>query len=67
MVNMLFGGHNPSVGNPPKLTPAKREQEFNIRRRLGIEGQLFLFMVAQADILPLSCRGTAASFGRSLQ
>ena len=39
-----------AVCNAPKLSPAEREQILNIRRRLGVEGELLLAVVAQADV-----------------
>ena len=39
-----------AVCNAPKLAPAEREQILNIRRRLGVEGELLLAVVAQADV-----------------
>ena len=51
MVNMLLEVIVRPVGNPPKLAPAKREEKFNVCSCLGIEGQFFLFVVAQTHIL----------------
>ena len=42
-----------AVGNAPELAPAEREQELEVRRRLGIEAQLLRVMVAQAKVLLL--------------
>ena len=39
-----------AVGNAPKLAPAEREEELDVGRCLGIEGKLFLCVVAQAQI-----------------
>ena len=38
-----------AVGDAPEFTPAEREQEFEVRRRLGVERQLLRLMVAQAQ------------------
>ena len=39
------------VCNAPQLAPAEGEQEFNVRGCFGIEGQLLLFMVADAHFV----------------
>ena len=41
------------VGHAPQLSPAEREQELEVRRRLGVMRQLLLGMVAQAEVLLL--------------
>ena len=46
-----------AVGNAPELAPAEREQELEVRRRLGIEAQLLRVMVAQAKVLLLHAEG----------
>lgn len=38
-----------AVGDAPEFAPAEREQEFEVRRRLGVECQLLRLMVAQAQ------------------
>ena len=62
-----------AVGNAPELAPAKREQELEVRRRLGIEAQLLRVMVAQAKVLLLHAEGEqpllaeAAPVGKPLE
>ena len=40
-----------TVRDSPKLSPAEREQEFNIRRSLAVEAEFFRRMVAQAEFV----------------
>ena len=39
-----------SVGNTPQFSPAKREQEFDIRGRLAVEAQFLRLMIAHAHL-----------------
>ena len=45
------------VRDAPQLTPAEGEQELDVRGRFGIEGKLFLIMVAKAGLLRLEAQG----------
>ncbi len=45
-----------AVSNPPKLTPAEGEQEFDISCCVGVVGKLFRVMVAQAQVLVLHAK-----------
>ena len=38
-----------AIGHAPQFAPAEGEQELEVRCRLGIEGQLFRLMIAQAQ------------------
>ena len=42
-----------AVGNAPELAPAEREQILKVGRGLGVEAQLLLLMVAQAEVFIL--------------
>ena len=42
-----------AVGDAPELAPAEREQILKVGRGLGVEAQLLLLMVAQAEVLVL--------------
>ena len=46
-----------AVSNPPELTPAKWEQEFNIGRTLAVEAEFLRRMVAQAHLIFLYAEG----------
>ena len=53
-----------AVGHAPQLAPAEREEELEVGRRLGVEGQLLRFVVAQAQVFVLDAEAVAASRGR---
>ena len=66
MLNMLGKVIVRPVYDPPELTPSEREEEFNVCRCFGIEGEFLRGMVLAASCFPLSYRGTAASFYKNL-
>ena len=53
-----------AVCNAPELAPAEGEEEFEVRRGLGVEAELLRVMVSQAQVFLLH---TAAPVSQSRQ
>ena len=54
-----------AVGDAPQLAPAEREEVFKVRGRLGIEGELVLLVVAQAELFTVQAPSVSASIWRN--